>query len=118
MKEPWDRPESDVVAELAVRGYIDASGRVLSLTDEDLTAAGVLWPRCVQADSGKRFGSGSHAYGVILGAFDLEGTQTLVRLLEVESAASPPRRTPATTVRHVTEGCDSTTHPHSRSHMG
>ncbi|MCC5782824.1 hypothetical protein CK505_16835 [Kocuria sp. WN036] len=85
VKEPWDRPESDVVAELVVRGYIDASGRVLSLTEEGLTAAGVLWPRCVQADSGKRFGSGSDAYGVILGAFDLEGTQALVRLLAVEA---------------------------------
>ena len=50
-----------------------------------MTAAGVLWPRCVQADSGKRFGSGSDAYGVILGAFDLEGTQALVRLLAVEA---------------------------------
>ncbi len=120
VKERWYRPESDVVAELAVRGYIDASGRELSLTDTGLTAAGVLWPRCVQVDSGTRFISGSDAYGVILGAFDEEGAQTVARLLEVQAwtKTSPPHRTPATTVRHVTEGCDSTTHPHSPSHMG
>ncbi|WP_387611317.1 MULTISPECIES: hypothetical protein [Kocuria] len=83
--ERWYGPESDVVAELAVRGYIDASGRELSLTDEGLAAAGVLWPRCVQVDSGTTFVSGSDAYGVILGAFDEEGTQTIVRLLEVQA---------------------------------
>jgi hypothetical protein len=85
VKERWYRLESDVVAELAVCGYIDASGRELSLTDEGLVSAGVLWPRCVQVDSGKRLVSGSDAYGVILGAFDEEVTQAVVRLLEVQA---------------------------------
>ena len=49
--------QSVCIEVLNVRGYIDASGRELSLTDEDLTAAGVLWPRCVPQDprsSGRR----------------------------------------------------------------
>ena len=45
VKERGDRPESDVVAELAVHGSLGASGRELSLTDEGLAAAGVPWPR-------------------------------------------------------------------------
>jgi hypothetical protein len=85
VNECWYRPESDVVAELAVRGCIDASGRELSRTDTGLAAAGVLWPRCVQVDPGTTFVSGSDAYGVILVAFDEEGTRTVVRLLEVQA---------------------------------
>ncbi|MEX5307605.1 hypothetical protein RF644_17810 [Kocuria sp. CPCC 205258] len=85
VKELWYHPERDVVAELTARGYIDASGRELSLTDEGLAAAGVLWPRCVRVDPGTTFASGSDAYGVILGAFDEEGAQTVVRLLEVQA---------------------------------
>ena len=84
VKELWYRPESDVVAELSARGYIDATGRELLLSDTGLAAAGVLWPRCVSVDPGTTFASGSDAYGVIVGAFDEEGTQTVVRLLEVE----------------------------------
>lgn len=85
VKELWYRPDSVVVAELAVRDYIDDSGRELSLTDEGLAAAGVLRPRCVQVDPGRTFVSGSDADVVIPGAFDEAGTQTVVRLLEVQA---------------------------------
>ncbi|MEX5258003.1 hypothetical protein [Kocuria arenosa] len=85
IEEPWYRTKNDVGFQLAAEGYLDTSSKPLQLTDEGLAAAGVLWPRSVEVLPGKTFASGSDAYGVIVGAFDEDGAQTVVRLLEVEA---------------------------------
>lgn len=84
VEEPWFRSKTEVGLQLADEGYLDTSSKPLQLSDEGLAAAGVLWPRSVEVLPGKTFASGSDAYGVIVGAFDETGVQTVVRLLEVE----------------------------------
>ena len=77
----WCANGDELIVELVEAGLVDDDGASLELTDEGLSVAGVLVPRCTRITGGQWITTGTDALTVVTTA-RTDGSTAVVKLVE------------------------------------